>query len=174
MSLNILLLIIINSAFAQHTTSITIPNEIVEQMSLKVRQGECQKEWVEDLASIKVFSTDSPIQKIYAAPCSFWTYNQAWSIFLVINGSDNRTLVRPMYFIRHSSYKGLYADSLVENISWNTETKTLRSRKFLDRTQSCGERADYQWNESHQSFKTLDIYKNDNCIATNKKWEKVF
>ena len=101
-----------------------------------------------------------------------WAHNFAWALFLQIDLGNDQTLTKPLFFIRHSSYKGLYADSVVENISWDKTTQTLTSRKFLNGNAHCGELSGYKWNPSTQDFEVVAIYKNDDCSAADKDWEK--
>lgn len=154
--------------------AIEVPQEIENQMQLRVEQGICQNEWINETSLAKVFKTKSSMQKIIATPCSLWSHNQAWSLFLVIKTGADKELIKPLFFMRYSSFKGLYADSVLENISWDEENQTLTSRKYLNGRPSCGELAGYKWNVNNQDFKTLSIYKNDDCNIIDKPWLKVF
>lgn len=169
-----LLAVIFHTASAQEQfINKHLPSVIQKQMSLQVEQGVCQKQWIEEHSLIKVFLTKSKRQKLYAVPCSLWSHNMAWSLFLVINIAQDQVLVKPLFFIRHSSYKGLYADSVVENISWDSEEMILTSKKYLNGHPNCGELSGYKWNENNQDFKVVSIYKNDNCNLADQPWDKV-
>jgi hypothetical protein len=169
----IILLLAINLSNLAAQDKLKAMAQISMEMLLRVEQGICQKEWIGEASQVRVFSTKSDSQILYAVPCSLWAHNQAWSFFLVIDRGEQAVLVKPLFFIRYSSYKGLYADTVVENISWDDEQKILTSRKYLNGNQHCGELSGYKWRENSQDFEVLSIYKNDDCNSVDYDWAKV-
>ncbi len=141
-----------------------IPNLILKQMQLRVEQKNCQSEWVNSLEDYKVFDIKAQGQKLYAAPCSNWGLNMNWSLFLVISDRGGEiVIVKPLTFIRHSSYKGLYSDEVLSDIRWDGSSLTLTSNRTLNGTTLCGEIAGYTWDIGAQDFKVKGIIKNDDC-----------
>jgi len=163
------LLIFLSVFYGAYTASADV---VADQMQLNVEQGICQQEWVDaDLA--QAFTIENSEQTILALPCSMWAHNFAWSMFLKTDLGNGNELIKPLLFIRHSSYKGIYADSVVENISWDAEEETLTSRKYLNGNSHCGELAGYKWNINTQNFDVVAIFKNDDCTVADKEWERV-
>jgi hypothetical protein len=161
------------SSYSYSQNHIELPQEIKTQMKSNVQYGECQSEWALSDPLIQTFETGAKNQKIYAVVCSIWSYNQAWSLFLVIDQGGNKKLVKPLSFIRYSSFKGLYSDSVVENISWDKKNKTLTSKSYLNGNAQCGERSGYKWSTTYQVFSVIAIHKNDECSTLPSKWTRV-
>lgn len=141
-----------------------IPSLVLKQMQLRVEQKNCQSEWVDSLENYQVIDIKAQGQKLFVAPCSNWGLNMNWSLFMVIYGPESEiVIVKPLSFIRHSSYKGLYSDEVVSNIRWEASTRTLTANRSLNGTTLCGEVAGYTWDIGAQDLKLKGILKKDDC-----------
>jgi hypothetical protein len=154
-----------------------LPPPIVHLLEIEASHGTCEARWQEYAGRIGVVEEEvAPGMTLYLIPCALWAHNLAWAAFVTQQEPSHPDgyLTLPIRFVDYSPFEGLVARDVIHNISWDSRTKRLRARFYLNGKEQCGSAGEYRWDTGQRNLLLQTLIKQDQCEGAPGPWTAVY